>query len=338
MCQPSAVRFSKVNDKNNAMKKFDCFIAMMALSIIASALSSCVNEEYDVDNLNTEVTLASEGLILPLGTTKPLTLKSLFSDMDADVLQVLDGGAYALRINDGISLGNQIPSLDEVLEMPDMPLPEILCEYEYPMGIWEYGKSAKEMEVQVADIHVITPKLFKLPDNLSVTDVNEIHLGDYPGTVVDPISVSVIVNSESPDGISNVGDVKMTSSSMMKITVSLQDSFITSGEVVPDMVLDFTDLMTVDGGKGNIEITDDYILNEANGYSVSRSYNIEMINILESDWNGNVLDMMRTMEVSGRAVLLDAMTNIDKVAADKGGINLKVDVEFTLLLIIMSKI
>lgn len=302
---------------------------MMALSVIASALSSCVNEEYDVDNLNTEVTLVSEGLTLPLGTTKPLTLKSLFSDMDAEVLQVLDGGAYALCINDKISLGDQIPSLDEMLEIPDMKLPELILERDHPMGIWEYGESAKEMEVDVVDIHLMTSMKFNMPDNIPFAGVNDIYLGDLPETVVDPVSVNVIVKSEAPEGISNISDVKMTSSSMMKITLSLQNSFLTEGEVVPDMVLDFSELMTVDGGKRNIDIADDFILNADNGYSASRSFNIETVDISESDWDGTVLDVKKTLKVSGKAAVMDAVADLSKIAAGKGGVTLKVDVEFS---------
>jgi hypothetical protein len=79
-----------------------------------------VNEEYDVKDINTEVTIMQEGLSLPLGSTKQLALKDLLSGLDEDMLQVLDGGAYAFRISDTLSLGDQLPDLTEIVEIPDV--------------------------------------------------------------------------------------------------------------------------------------------------------------------------------------------------------------------------
>ena len=101
------------------MKKINCFLVIAVSAVFAASLSSCVNEEYDVEEINTEVTLGAEGLTLPLGTTKQLTLKNLLSGMNEDILQVLDGGAYAFRINDSLSLGDQLPDMD-MLEIPDV--------------------------------------------------------------------------------------------------------------------------------------------------------------------------------------------------------------------------
>ena len=369
MCRLSAVHFSKVEIKHySAMKKSNYSIAILALAVIAPAFSSCENEEYDVEDLNTEVTLVSEGLTLPLGTTKQLTLKNMLSSMDEDMLQVLDGGAYALRINDELSLGDQLPALDEMIEIPDVEfsqkttfslseidseslsidgqefdysfelaeeglvpdvvVPEIFVEEEQHMGIWEYGKSAREMEVEVADVHLMTGKLFSLPAGLSDAVEGDITIGDLPEAVVEPVSVNVVVKSEAPEGITNISDVKMTESSMMKITLSVQNSFISKGNIVPDMNLDLGGLITLEGDKESIDIDDDFILDEDNGYSATKTYHIETVNIAESDWEESVLEMKRAVEVSGKAVLKAAVTNADKIAAATGGMSLKVDVEF----------
>ena len=58
---------------------------MMFSAVLASGLTSCVNEEYDVSNINSEITLAGNGLTLPLGSTKQLTIKNVLKDMDMDM-------------------------------------------------------------------------------------------------------------------------------------------------------------------------------------------------------------------------------------------------------------
>ena len=104
------------------MKKFNCSNAAVFIltAVLAVGFSSCVNEEYDPENINTEVTIAGEGLSLPLGSTKQLVLKDLLTGLDGDMLQVLDGGAYALRINDTLSLGDQMPDMTDIMNISDV--------------------------------------------------------------------------------------------------------------------------------------------------------------------------------------------------------------------------
>jgi len=65
------------------MKKFNCSNAAVFIltAVLAVGFSSCVNEEYDPENINTEVTIAGEGLSLPLGSTKQLVLRTFSPDL-----------------------------------------------------------------------------------------------------------------------------------------------------------------------------------------------------------------------------------------------------------------
>ncbi len=93
-------------------------VLMLAATLLC--FSSCVNEEYDVDNLNSEITIGSESLTLPIGSTKQLTLENLFSGMDQDMLQVLDDGSYALRMNDKMNFGDMMPDFSDMLNINDI--------------------------------------------------------------------------------------------------------------------------------------------------------------------------------------------------------------------------
>ena len=94
--------------------------SVLMLTATLLCFSSCVNEEYDVDNLNSEITIGSESLTLPIGSTKQLTLENLFSGMDQDMLQVLDDGSYALRMGDKMNFGDMMPDFSDMLHIDDI--------------------------------------------------------------------------------------------------------------------------------------------------------------------------------------------------------------------------
>ena len=60
---------------------------MVLLSALAlPGLFSCAKKEYDLNNLNTEVTIAQEGLALPVGSTKQIKVKELLNKVGDDIL------------------------------------------------------------------------------------------------------------------------------------------------------------------------------------------------------------------------------------------------------------
>lgn len=106
------------------MNKFG-FPRVMAAVITFSCLilsSSCVNEEYDMsgDKVNMEVTPFQEGVTLPLGSTDTLRLKELLKELDTDILQTLEGGAYAVRFKDSFNMTDELASLSDMIEIPDV--------------------------------------------------------------------------------------------------------------------------------------------------------------------------------------------------------------------------
>ncbi len=352
------------------MKTFNCSYAaiLMLIAVIATVFPSCVNEEYDIEDLNTEITIAGEGLSLPLGSTKQMTLSSLLSDMDDDMLQVLDGGAYALRINDILNLGDRMPDMTDMLNIPDVDfeqtmqyslsgidaesmsigkqeftyefglvdegvvpeviLPEINVEHVDKTGVWEYGKAAREMEIEVDDVHVSTKSLFSLPGDVDRDATEDISLGDFPEAEVDPVTTKVIVKSESPEGISNISDVMMSGTSLIKVSLSLENSFISDGDVMPDLTLDLGGLLILEGDRESIDIDDDFRLNAGNGYTASQTYRVKEVVVNEEDWNGSELKIEKFLTVSGTSALKNAIADADLVGIHYGGMKLKVDVEF----------
>ena len=351
------------------MKKFNySYLAAVAV-LVASALSSCVNEEYDVEDINTEVTILQEGLSLPLGSTKQLALKDLLSGLDEDMLQVLDGGAYAFRISDTLSLGDQLPDLTEMLEIPDVEFENRIsfslsdldveslsiegqtfdygfriseegysADIETPVlketksnktNIWEYGKAAREMNIEIGDIKPITTKpLFKLPD-LKVDE--KIEIPDLPQASVDREELMVKVIAESPEGISEISDIKMIESSAITVKLSVVNSFLATGSVVPDLSLDLGGLIVLKGNKGQIEIGEDFILDETNSWTVSKDFSVSKLNISADDWDEEgKLELLKTIFVEGTALLKNISVDPESVAGydSTKGMGLCVEIGF----------
>lgn len=343
--------------------------AVAFAAILLSALVSCVNEEYDVNDLNTEVTLMEEGLTLPLGTTKQMFLKDLLSGTDEGLLQVLDGGAYAFRLSDSLKFDYQLPDLKDIMDIPDvsfanstsfslsglnmeslsiegqtfdysfaladdglMPeieVPEIKEKHENKTKVWEYGKAARDMKIDLGEDKTLTTKpLFALPE-MNVTE--KVAVNGLPEADVPAEQLTVVVKAESPDGISDISDVMMSKSSAITVTLSVVNSFLADGTVVPAMELDFGGLMTVEGDQGKIVLGNDFKIDKTNGWTASKDFAVKKINISADDWDEEgLLELARTFVVSGKAAVENAAVDPESLASyDKTkGMSLRVDIGF----------
>ena len=95
-----------------------CLITCAAM--LSMVVNSCVNKDYDIDKLDTEITLASEGLELPLGKTAPITIKDLLKDMDQEMITALENGTCAFRIGESFPLSDNLPDMNSIISIPDV--------------------------------------------------------------------------------------------------------------------------------------------------------------------------------------------------------------------------
>lgn len=121
---------------------------MMFYAVLALGLASCVNEEYDVSNINSEITLAGNGLTLPLGSTKQLTIKNVLKDIDMDMLRILDDGSYAIGVNDDLDLASVLPDFGEMTSVHDARVSSTL---NIPMLKSGLNVDLGKFEVEVSD-------------------------------------------------------------------------------------------------------------------------------------------------------------------------------------------
>lgn len=353
------------------MKTFNySYVTVVAVAaLLASALSSCVNEEYDVADLNTEITVGAEGLTLPIGSTKQLKLKDLIAGMDEDMLQVLDGGAYALRISDTLSLGEQLPDLKDIIDIPDVgfatktefslsgldmdalsiegqsfgydfaladedllpeiEVPSIEEKHENMTKVWEYGKAAREMTIDLGeDKSITTQSLFKLP---AITVTEKVQIDNLPEAVVEKEELNLLIKAESPEGISEISDVMMGETSALSVKLTIVNSFLATGTVAPALELDLGGLMTLDDGSGKIVLGDDFKLDENNEWAVAKEFGIRQLNINADDWDEDgLLELAKTLAVDGKVAVENAAVDPESLAAydNEKGMSLRIDVGF----------
>lgn len=338
-------------------------ILIFAMSLVC--FSSCVNEEYDVAELDTEITIGSESITLPLGSTKKLTLKSLMSGMSQDMLQVLDGGAYAFRLNDKLDLGGQLPDMKDMLEIPDVVFensttysidgfgddsksidsqefeysfelvednlnvsidpPKMVVNNSNPTGIWEKGKAARDLKINMNDVSINTKPLFALPN---VTP--GIKIPELPSAEIESETTEVVVSSKAPDGISNISDIMLADGAAMEIKLSVVNSFLASGDVIPDMYLDLGGLAVLEYGKGQVEIDSRCALTAANGYTMTKVCPVVELNVNESDWDVyGELNLKKQLELYGSALIRNAVIDEAKLSGYSAtGMGLKVEIAF----------
>ena len=79
-------------------------------------MCSCVRNEYDMNNLNTEVTIAQKGLALPLGSTKQIKISELLSQSGDNIISADENG-ISLCISDTMKLADQLPNFKEIYEI-----------------------------------------------------------------------------------------------------------------------------------------------------------------------------------------------------------------------------
>ena len=80
-----------------------CVAMSIAAFGVSALVSSCVNPEYELseDNINTDITIAQDGLVLPLGKTAPITLGELYDKYGQDLKDYLQNkdGKYVYVAN-----------------------------------------------------------------------------------------------------------------------------------------------------------------------------------------------------------------------------------------------
>ncbi|MGM9776503.1 MAG: hypothetical protein ACI3ZG_07055 [Candidatus Coprenecus sp.] len=96
------------------------FLKSVVIFSVLFMIYSCVKQEFDPENLNTEITIAGDGITIPLGNTLPVKSSDLLKKLDSSLVCILDDGTLALTISDSTSLGEYLPDISSMISFPDI--------------------------------------------------------------------------------------------------------------------------------------------------------------------------------------------------------------------------
>ena len=333
--------------------------------MLSMVVNSCVNKDYDIDKLDTEITLASEGLELPLGKTAPITIQDLLKDMDQEMITALENGTCAFRIGESFPLSDNLPDMNSIISIPDVAFnngfkiqiadfdsgafslneasfnsdygidnsqlnlnidtPQVNQESSTALEIYKYAEKANNLNVnlQDTDCEVIV--------HMNSLDVGTISPGsdEVPIPLSAPIAIEdanekVTIKMDAVKGVSDIKNIKLTSTSNLTIEISVTNSFLTEGSFIPDISIDLGNLMTLEGTTGSIiTLGSEFALSKSNSFKASKNYKVQAIN----------LDADNIVKVIGRVSLKDAYTTGDMLntflnGPDNGTLQLKVKVKY----------
>ena len=277
----------------------------MLLAVAVGAVS-CVDENYDLSKLNTEITVGGDSLTVPVGETAKLTMKDLLGNEAVSFLKTAEDGSYTITVSDQMDVNSSMPAINTSLDL---------------------GGLAPAVEIELLDLTSVasSPYLALLPQN------DEIALSTYLATISDPVPVDtnirVTMQLDLPEGVKDLSKVKFTDASKMTISLSVPDCPLTDGELDPAITVDFSSLLTIAGG-GSINLSE-LKLSKTNNYQASKQYSVQELNIAPGDFNANLhkLSLDKKITVAGNAVVTDPKTTPAKVSTAS---KLKVNVAVTL--------
>ena len=315
-------------------------------------VNSCVNKDYDIDKLDTEITLASEGLELPLGKTAPITIQDLLKGMDQEMITALENGTCAFRIGESFPLSDNLPDMNSIISIPDVAFnngfkiqiadfdsgafslneasfnsdygidnsqlnldidtPQLDQESFTALEIYKYAEKANNLSVNLQDTD------FQVGVNMSGLYVGTIPPGNFPIGLTDPIAIeetnkNVTIKMDPVEGISDIKNIKLTPTSNLTIEISVSNSFLTDGSFIPDISINLDNLMTLQGTGSIIKLGSEFALSYSNNFTARKNYKVESINLDPNNWGPAGFSQTNNVKVSGNVKLNEAYTTSEEL-------------------------
>ena len=320
--------------------------------MLSMVVNSCVNKDYDIDKLDTEITLASEGLELPLGKTAPITIQDLLKDMDQEMITALENGTCAFRIGESFPLSDNLPDMNSIISIPDVAFnngfkiqiadfdsgafslneasfnsdygidnsqlnldidtPQLDQESFTALEIYKYAEKANNLSVNLQDTD------FEVGVNMSGLYVGTIPPGNFPIGLTDPIAIeetnkNVTIKMDPVEGISDIKNIKLTPTSNLTIEISVANSFLTDGSFIPDISINLDNLMTLQGTGSIIKLGSEFALSYSNNFTARKNYKVESINLDPNNWGPAGFSQTNNVKVSGNVKLNEAYTTSEEL-------------------------
>ena len=117
----------------------------LLLAAISLIVVSCVQQEYDIEELNTEMTIGAAGLGIPLGSTQQLKIQDFLDSNDVSILSKDESGVFSIKIGDSLSLSDNIPDLSQMVNIDGI---EFSQPYTFSMEALNQDISTEAMAIE----------------------------------------------------------------------------------------------------------------------------------------------------------------------------------------------
>ncbi len=249
-----------------------CFFLVMAVT------AACVDKSYDFAQVEHAVTLGGEEFVVPLVNTRQLTVKDLVGEKLESYLDLTEEGTYRLSYD-------STPFRFDFDELRDYDTSGPFRRYvdepiNYAFNLFKKPASLSFDEKGEASLDGIVPADIQLP-NLSKTAL---------------ISVPRL-----PEELVDVKSITLSEDSHFEVTISLPDCLFTEGTLTPDFTVDLSEFFESNDAKDGV-LHFDTPLNESNGYSVTRDYNLHKVVFDPRDFDPSTHTLMlhATVRVNGK--------------------------------------
>ena len=279
----------------------------IALSTILGPLTiaSCVDNDYNLDNISPEITIGGKEVIVPITTIDPIKLSSLLGD-DLDGLYE-ENGNYVFRFageNQTFSIdGFSLPTLTNLskenhmtFQAPSLPTDFLFSEIE---SSFELGYPDMDVAPTFAPIEFSAGIELgvNLPDGMTVPALGELSFNGE-GKVQFPASFDI------PEQISSIGKIFFGNAKS------------TLGSPI-EVALEFRGLKSINGGgKLNFEakFPSNYVLLDANGKSVGNVLKVENYAVKAGVESVVVKAYLQSMDLSKNTISQGKMSIDDEIS------------------------
>lgn len=281
---------------------------LVRIGLLVSALGvfvSCVDKQYDFNNLDPEITLGGEDLKINIGSTKKFRLGDIVSSLGG--LKSNDDGSY------GVVIGTDPVNVSL----------EGLKRIKANVSVDNSLSSLNDISVFMATVPEIDADTFAAMSE-------EIDLGDrlQPSYTAETLSHEVDIRFKGlPKEIVSLKDVKLSEGAKLRVTVSAPDCILTGGSLVPDLSVDITRLFDV-GNSAGIHFSG-VELNPSNGFKSEMDFPLYGLVIGPDSFDASTrtLTLKDNVSVKGEVSLNNPKTTKTRYLQADKNIRLKVTVE-----------
>lgn len=277
---------------------------VVALCIIATG---CVDHSYDLEQIDRNVTVARDGIDIPIGSIAPTTVGDLVGDDFDDLVTVNDDGSYSLSYSsdEPFDVRFSIPSsVDRTLGLKRYKGKYIDVDFPFigrPSGLIYDANGEADLSKKLPASRKIMTRQFRLPFTIT----------------------------KMPELLTGLSGLTLTSDSEVSLTFSIPDCFLTGGTVTPDITFDVHELFEVEGYPDGMVTFNDLKLTKENGFKATKTLKLKKVVADPSRFNlkKRELDINAHLVFNGNILLSNPKTTKERMQKAPASNNLIIRVK-----------